>query len=144
MIVRLAGAHVQVTTIARSAVRVFPFLPTRCVMQLKQLTLESGFEVAGTVRGAQAAQMVLAPGGSTGGPDNRHRGSDQWLYVVSGTGVATVEGEQHSLRAGTLLLIEHGETHEIRVTGAQPLSTVNFYSPPAYTDEGAPLPAGKD
>lgn len=113
-------------------------------MQLRQLTLVSGFEVAGTVRDVQAAQMVLAPGSSTGGPDNRHRGSDQWLYVVSGTGVAVIEGEQHPLREGTLLLIEHGETHEIRVTGVQPLSTVNFYSPPAYTDDGDPLPAGKD
>jgi mannose-6-phosphate isomerase-like protein (cupin superfamily) len=112
-------------------------------MQLKQLTLESGFEVAATVGDVQAAQMVLASGSSTGGPDNRHRRSDQWLYVVSGSGVAVIEGEQHPLRAGALLLIEHGEAHEIRVTGEQPLSTVNFYSPPAYAGNGDRLPAGK-
>ena len=49
--------------------------------------------------------MTLAPGDSEGGPDNRHRGSDQWLYVVSGTGQATVNGKRYRLRAGTVLLI---------------------------------------
>ena len=51
--------------------------------------------------------------------------------------------EQHALGPGTLLVIERGEAHEIRATGEQPLSTVNFYSPPAYADDGEPLPAGK-
>ncbi|CAM1000063.1 Cupin [Rhodanobacter sp. Root179] len=112
-------------------------------MQLKRLTLQDGFGVADTVREVQGAQMVLAPGSSTGGPGNRHAGADQWLYVVSGSGAAIVEGEQHSLRAGTLLVIERGEAHEIRATGDQPLSTVNFYSPAAYADNGDPLPAGE-
>jgi len=40
-------------------------------------------------------------------------------------------------------VIEHGESHEIRCTGGQPLRTVNFYSPPAYDDDGEPLPAGE-
>ena len=61
-------------------------------MQLKRLTLKSGFEVAGTVGAVQAAQMVLAPGKSEGGPDNRHSGSDQWLYVLEGIGIAIVNG----------------------------------------------------
>src|SRR5207245_1257788 len=26
------------------------------------------------------------PGETEGGPDSRHRGADQWLFVVSGTG----------------------------------------------------------
>ncbi|HEV7122037.1 MAG TPA: cupin domain-containing protein [Rhodanobacter sp.] len=113
-------------------------------MRLKRLTLKSGFEIAGTVRDVQAAQMVLAPGSGTGGPHNRHAGADQWLYVVSGTGMAVIDGEQHPLGPGSLLLIERGETHEIRATGEQSLSTVNFYSPAAYDDAGEPLPAGED
>ena len=32
--------------------------------------------------------MVLAPGDKEGGADNRHRGADQWLYVLSGSGEA--------------------------------------------------------
>jgi len=87
--------------------------------------------VAGTDR-SQAATMVLAPGESTGGDDNAHAESDQWLYVISGTGRATVSGRACALDAGTLLLIEAGEFHEIRNTGTASLVTVNVYAPPVY------------
>lgn len=87
--------------------------------------------VAGTAR-SQAATMVLGPGKSTGGDDNEHPRSDQWLYVVSGTGRATVKSRKVALRAGSLLLIEAGEQHEIRNTGRRPLVTINVYAPPAY------------
>ena len=87
--------------------------------------------------------MVIAPGDSEGGPDNRHRGADQWLYVLSGTGVAIVGKRKNSLRAGTLLLIERGTTHEIRNTGHSQLKTLNVYVPPAYTSDGDELPRGK-
>jgi mannose-6-phosphate isomerase-like protein (cupin superfamily) len=111
-------------------------------MKHKILSLQSGFEVAFAIRKVQAAEMTLAPGSNTGGPDNRHRGADQWMFVVSGTGLAIVDGAQTPLQAGSLLVIEHGETHEIRCTGGEPLRTVNFYSPPAYDDDGEELPAG--
>ena len=48
-----------------------------------------------------------------------------------------------ALAAGSLLLIERGEAHEIRNTGRTPLKTVNFYSPPAYTRDGDERPAGR-
>lgn len=102
-----------------------------------------GFDVLLGNAHSQAAQMTLAPGDSEGGSDNRHRGADQWLFVVSGTGTAIVEGESVELRQGTLLLIERGEVHEIQNTGSVPLKTLNFYVPPAYTTEEKELPAGK-
>lgn len=80
---------------------------------------------------AQAAAMTLAPGEATGGPENRHADSDQWLYVVAGEGEATVEGETVPVDAGDLLLIEAGERHEIR-GGREPLETLNLYVPPEY------------
>lgn len=112
-------------------------------MPRKQLRFGRGFTVALTNRYAQAATMVLAPGGIEGGPDNRHRGSDQWLYVLSGTGVAMLGGRGERLRAGTLLLIRRGTTHEIRNTGRTSLKTLNLYTPPAYTSAGSPLPRGR-
>ena len=87
--------------------------------------------------------MVIEPGEAEGGPRNRHRGADQWLYVVAGVGIAKVKGERYSLKAGALLLIEHGDQHEIRNTGRTLLKTVNFYSPPAYTRDGDELPRAK-
>src|SRR5207253_2255099 len=83
------------------------------------------------------------PGETEGGPDNRHRGADQWLYVLSGTGVAVVNGERVELREGTLVLIERGDRHEVQNTGDAPLKTLNVYVPPAYTGQGEELPAGR-
>jgi len=111
-------------------------------MQHKHLQFGRGFRPVLGDSHSQAAQMTLAPGDTEGGPENRHQGADQWLYVVSGTGVAVVEGEQVRLRAGTLVLIQRGDRHEIRNTGDRPLQTLNVYVPPAYTEEGKELPAG--
>ncbi|HZH42919.1 MAG TPA: cupin domain-containing protein [Lysobacter sp.] len=112
-------------------------------MRRRQLRFGKGFRVLWNVRRAQAAEMVLAPGDSEGGPDNRHRGADQWLYVVDGEGVAIVEGRRVLLKAGTLLTIEKGERHEVRNTGARPLKTLNFYYPPAFDAEGDPVGPGR-
>ncbi|MDR7486549.1 MAG: cupin domain-containing protein [Armatimonadota bacterium] len=102
-------------------------------MKLVHAQRPSGFFrlVAGTPR-SQAATMVLRPGQSTGGADNVHDAADQWLYVISGSGEATVDGRSVPLGPGALLLIEAGEPHEIRNTGARPLVTINIYAPPAY------------
>jgi len=112
-------------------------------MKHKQLRLQSSFKVVLGNQRSQAAEMVLPPGASEGGPDNRHRGADQWLFVVAGTGQAIVNRHRYRLRAGTLLLIERGDRHEIKNTGREKLVTLNFYVPPAYTDDGDELPAGK-
>jgi uncharacterized cupin superfamily protein len=69
-------------------------------MKKAQLTFDDEFAVALSTRRAQVATMTLAPGGCTGGPDNRHPGADQWMYVVSGEGAAVIAGEEHALRPG--------------------------------------------
>ena|SRR5437762_1639084 len=112
-------------------------------MKHKHLQFGHGFRVVLGDAHSQAAQMTLGPGESEGGPDNRHRGSDQWLYVVAGTGEAILNGRAVPLKAGTLLLIARGDTHEIKNTGTGPLRTLNVYVPPAYTAAGEELPRGK-
>jgi mannose-6-phosphate isomerase-like protein (cupin superfamily) len=112
-------------------------------MHRAHLRFGNGFKVIFGNRRAQAATMTIAPGDSEGGPDNRHRGADQWLFVEAGSGIAIVNGERHALRAGTLVLIERGDRHEVRNTGRTPLRTLNIYVPPAYTKSGDELPRGK-
>ena len=112
-------------------------------MQHRRLRFGRGFRVVAECRGVQGAQMVIAPGDGEGGPDNRHRAVEQWLYVVSGSGVAIVDGVRRRLGEGSLLLIERGEAHEIRNTGRTPLRTLNFYAPPAYTEGGNPRPPAR-
>lgn len=101
-------------------------------MQRHDFEFAPGFRVVLGNEDSQAAEMVLERGATIGGPENRHRSSDQWLLTVAGRGVAIVEGEEHELAPGTLILIERGEGHEIRNTGESALETVNFYVPPYY------------
>ena len=112
-------------------------------MQSKALPFGKGFDVVMRNARAEAATMVIAPGETEGDSQNRHRGADQWLYVVSGKGVATVNGRRHPLAPRTLVLIEQGEQHEIRNDADEPLVTLNFYAPPAYDTAGEELPAGR-
>jgi mannose-6-phosphate isomerase-like protein (cupin superfamily) len=112
-------------------------------MKSGQLRFGKGFHVVARNARSQAAQMVLDPGDSEGGSDNRHRGADQWLFVIAGRGVVIVEGKRHALRAGSLVLIERGEMHEIRNTGRTRLKTLSVYVPPAYRTSGEELPAGR-
>ena len=86
-------------------------------MKRKHLRFGRGFRVALGNRRSQAAEMVIPPGDAEGDPENRHRGADQWLFVLSGTGVATVNKRRYPLRAGSLMLIERGDLHEVRNTG---------------------------
>jgi mannose-6-phosphate isomerase-like protein (cupin superfamily) len=120
----------------------FDFRPGASMKHI-QLRLQSSFKVVLGNNRSQAAEMVLPPGQSEGGPDNRHRGADQWLFVVSGSGQAIVNRHRYKLRTGSLLLIERGDRHEIKNTGRGKLVTLNFYVPPAYTDDGDELPAAK-
>ena len=112
-------------------------------MKRKQLKFGKGFRVAIDSRRAQAAEMVIRPGDAEGDPQNRHRGADQWLFALSGTGFALINGKRYALKQGTLMLIEHGDRHEIRNTGRALLRTLNFYVPPAYDSDGDELPPAK-
>jgi mannose-6-phosphate isomerase-like protein (cupin superfamily) len=112
-------------------------------MKQAHLRFGKGFHVVVGNARSQAAQMVMTPGETEGGPDNRHGGADQWLFVISGSGVAIVNRKRLPLRAGSLVLIERGDTHEIRNIGRTKLKTLNIYVPPAYTADGDELAAGK-
>jgi mannose-6-phosphate isomerase-like protein (cupin superfamily) len=86
-------------------------------MKGRHLRFREGFRVIPGNRHSQAAEMVIAPGDSEGGADNRHRGADQWLYVLSGSGTALVKTKRYRLAA--------------------------VYVPPAYGRNGDPLPRGR-
>jgi mannose-6-phosphate isomerase-like protein (cupin superfamily) len=112
-------------------------------MKEVHVEFKSSFEVVLGNNRSQAAEMVIPAGESEGGPDNRHKGADQWLLVIAGRGVAVVNGKSYRLSKSTLVLIERGDRHEIRNTGRTPLKTLNFYVPPAYGRDGDELTVGK-
>jgi mannose-6-phosphate isomerase-like protein (cupin superfamily) len=116
---------------------------SRTAMRRTSVTYPDGFHVLIGDGHSQAASMVIAPGDHEGGPDNLHRGADQWLYVQSGQGEAIVNGHSYALETGALVLIQRGDSHEIRNTGEGALKTLNIYVPPAFTSAGDALAPGK-
>ena len=88
-------------------------------MKSDQLSFRPGFRLSVANAKSQAAVMVLAVGGKEGGSDNLHKGGDQWLCVVEGSGVAIINGHRTRLKAGTIVLIESGDRHEIATQAAR-------------------------
>src|SRR5438105_1218191 len=82
-------------------------------MKLKRLRFTKGFRVVRGNRRSQAAEMVIAPGESEGDPRNRHRGADQWLYVVAGSGHALDKGKRDGLGARRLTASAARDEHDI-------------------------------
>jgi mannose-6-phosphate isomerase-like protein (cupin superfamily) len=113
----------------------------------KSFSERTKFQILGASRNLQAATMVLVPQAkSDENISNEHPKAEQWLFVVSGSGIARVGKSQKSvcsvpLRAGSLLLIEKGERHQIENTGTAKLRTINFYCPPAYDKNQQPKEA---
>ncbi len=84
--------------------------------------------------------MTLRPGATSNeSSSNEHAWAEQWLYVVSGTGVARIGRRSVKLREGSLVLIGKREPHVIENRGRSNLVTVNLYVPPAYGRDGEPL-----
>lgn len=93
---------------------------------------QSFFKVLQTTQRSQLAEMVLSPGANTGGSQNHHADSDQWIYIVQGKALAIVDQEEVNLQQGEWLLIEAGENHEIRNDGVEELKIFSLYAPAEY------------
>lgn len=91
----------------------------------------------------QAASMTLRPGQVSGEFGDEHPKSEQWLYVISGSGAAIGKNSRIAIREGSLILIRKNEPHQIKNTGRKLLVTLNFYAPPAYDDRGEVRPEVK-
>jgi mannose-6-phosphate isomerase-like protein (cupin superfamily) len=103
---------------------------------IKTGSVRTFFRVVADTRSLQAATMVLQPGQTSGEPSNEHPRSEQWLFVVSEHGRVVANKRSTAIRTNSLVVIERDEVHQIKNTGKQPLVTINFYVPPAYTKRG--------
>ena len=63
--------------------------------------------------------VTVPPGGEIG--REIHRGSDETIVVVTGTGEAELDGQPTPIQAGSLLFIPHGMPHNVRNLGHRPL-----------------------
>jgi mannose-6-phosphate isomerase-like protein (cupin superfamily) len=74
---------------------------------------------------------LIDPGGQT---DYHSHDRPELVYVVSGRGDATCEGETVPVQADVVMWVRAGERHQLRNTGAETLKLATVFVP-AYTAE---------
>jgi quercetin dioxygenase-like cupin family protein len=74
------------------------------------------------------------PGEAPRGP-HIHRGFEEFIYVISGSGETRAESGTYALSAGDGILIAPGELHVTRNTGTEPLVLLCFF-PVAHVASG--------
>ena len=81
----------------------------------------------------------------TKGGEHYHRDYDEVYFVLDGEGVITLDGEEHELRYGAVVVVPSGVVHSLEATGGQPLRFVIFGHPgmSVSDDRFVPRPARK-
>lgn len=72
---------------------------------------------------AQTMLVKMAPGGTS--PAHRHP-HPQLFYVISGTGVARLDGVEHALKPGSVVRVFNGELHDFVNTGSEELVMIEM------------------
>ncbi len=82
----------------------------------------------------QLVIMTIPPEGEIG--EEVHDDTDQILSFVSGIGKAVVSGKERKVKAGDIVVVPAGLTHNFLNTGPNPLVLYTVYGPPDHA-EGA-------
>jgi mannose-6-phosphate isomerase-like protein (cupin superfamily) len=87
--------------------------------------------------GSQGAEMIwsaLPPGGSAG--LHVHHRADEFFYVISGVGVASVGGKDVPIEAGDVVFVPKGQEHKLKnSSGTDPLKTIFLLDRPGLANE---------
>lgn len=77
---------------------------------------------------ALKGEIIIYPPGATC-PEHRHEGAEHYQYVVSGTGVAVLDGVEETLHAGDLLYNLENEWHWFRNDAGEDFVFVEYFVP---------------
>ncbi len=80
----------------------------------------------------QLVLMTLQAGEEIGA--ETHPDIDQFIRVEAGSGKAVLNGQEHSLEDGSVVVIPAGVEHNVVNTGDEPLRLYTLYSPPEHED----------
>jgi mannose-6-phosphate isomerase-like protein (cupin superfamily) len=76
-----------------------------------------GLHLAGGLAWAAERQVISGQTVMTG--DQHQRDGDRVVYVVSGQGVATIDGQQVPFAPGTVLYVPNGTPYSIEAAGGE-------------------------
>lgn len=79
----------------------------------------------------QLVLMSIPEGGEIG---EEVHGVDQFLRIEQGTGKVILNGEEHSLEDGSVVIVPAGTQHNILNTGTDALKLYTLYAPPHHID----------
>lgn len=85
-----------------------------------------------TGKNLQLVLMTLQPGEEIG--LEVHEEHDQFIRIEEGTGVATLNGEEHGLSDGVIVVIPAGTKHNVINRGDGKLRLYTLYGPPEHKD----------
>ena len=80
----------------------------------------------------QLVIMTIPPDGEIG--EETHDENDQILSFVSGVGKAVIEGSTRSVKAGDIVVVPAGATHNFVNAGPNPLVLYTVYGPADHAD----------
>lgn len=80
---------------------------------------------------SQLVVMSIPPGVEIG--EEAHD-LDQFVRIEAGTGVATLNGEEHQVADGSAVVVPKGALHNIRNTGSDALKLYTIYTAPEHPD----------
>ena len=104
------------------------------VANIEELSLTNDFfrNVLYTDSRLQLVVMSLLPQEEIG---EEVHGLDQFIRVEQGEGMATLDGEEHALKDGTVVIIPAGVCHNIINTSAtQAMKLYTLYAPPNHKE----------
>ncbi len=91
-------------------------------------------QVLFTVQNQQLVVMSLKPTEDIG--EEVHEDVDQFIRCEAGTGVAILNGEEHQIKDGFVVVIPAGVRHNIINTSpTEPMKLYTLYSPPHHKDQ---------
>ncbi len=86
-----------------------------------------------TAANQQLVVMSIAPSSDIG--EEVHEDVDQFIRCEAGEGMAILNGEEHSIRDGFVVVVPAGVSHNIINTSAtESLKLYTLYSPPEHKD----------
>jgi mannose-6-phosphate isomerase-like protein (cupin superfamily) len=86
--------------------------------------------------GTQGVEMfrdTMPAGASTG--VHVHHQADEFFYVVSGTGLALVDGKEMAVEADDLIFVPKGHDHRVKSSGPMPLELVFLVDRPGLASD---------
>jgi mannose-6-phosphate isomerase-like protein (cupin superfamily) len=87
-------------------------------------------QVLWTGKNTQLVLMAIPEGGEIGG--EVHKGHDQLLYFVAGSGTTKIGDVECDIAAGDIGIVPSGVRHNFRNTGSGMLKLFTTYSPPEH------------